>query len=166
MTPSLTESQALAALRAFLLAILPAGIEVTRGQANRVPMPLGQFVAITPTRRMQMAQNAHAYDPTGQAETIERSTRFDFQLDVYGDASPENAQVITTLLRDEYGATALKPSGVAPLYCSDPMQMPLIAGEQQYIDRWTMTVALHSNVGVTVPMGFANTLITTLTEIQ
>jgi hypothetical protein len=166
MTPSLTESQAFAALRTFLLAVLPAGVECVRGQANRVPMPAGQFVVITPTRRQQMAQNAHAYDPTAQTETIERSTRFDVQIDVYGDASPENAQVITTLLRDEYGATALRPSGVSPLYCSDPMQMPLIAGEQQYIDRWTMTAALHSNVGVTVPMGFANTLITTLTEIQ
>ena len=57
-TLSLTESQTLAALRSFLLAILPTGIEVVTAQDNRVSMPAGpNFVALTPLARERLATN-------------------------------------------------------------------------------------------------------------
>lgn len=172
MTPSLTLTATFSALRTFLLAILPAQTEVVQGQANRVPMPQsGNFVVMTPSRLQQMAQTVHDWaEPTAPApapgsDEISRSTALHFQLDVYGPASAENATVITTLLRDSYGYEALKPSGIAPLYAEDPFQMPLVAGEQQWIQRWTIRAALHGNIAVTVPVEFADTLITELLEV-
>lgn len=169
MTPSITMTAAFTALRTFLLSILPAGTEVVQGQANRVPMPQGgNFVVMTPMRLEQMAQTVHelappvAPAPALGTDEISRSTGLHFQLDVYGTTSAENANVITTLLRDSYGYEALKPSGVAPLYAEDAFQMPLVAGEQQWIQRWTIRAALHGNIAVTVPQGFADTLITEL----
>jgi hypothetical protein len=59
---SLTESQTLTALRSFLLSILPTGIEVVRGQDNRVPEPVGpDFVTMTPTLRGRLETNVDAY---------------------------------------------------------------------------------------------------------
>ena len=173
MTLSLTQDQVYTALRSFLLAALPAGTEVIQGQINRVPMPASRdWVLMQALHRQQMATNVRAYHPptapipTIGSTDVERSTRLDIQLDVYGPASADNAQVITTLFRDLWGVEKLKASGVAPLSCSEPAQMPLLAGEQQWIQRWTMTASVHGNITVSVPTEFADTLITTLSEIS
>ena len=58
MTPSLTQSQIQIALRAFLLAVVPAGVEVLAGQANRVPEPAApDFVLFTPLSNQRLATN-------------------------------------------------------------------------------------------------------------
>lgn len=173
MTPSLTLTAAFTALRTFLLGILPAGTEVVQGQANRVPMPQGgNFVVMTPMRIEQMAQTVHEVTPPNApapalgTDEIARSATLHFQLDVYGPASGDNATIITTLLRDSYGAEAFASTDFNPLYAEDPFQMPLVAGEQQWIQRWTIRAALHGHFAVTVPQGFADTLITELSEVS
>lgn len=172
MTPSLTQEQAMTALRSLLLLIVPSGTEVVQGQINRVPMPQGKnWCQMTAVRRIAMATNERQAVPnlapapaTGRTD-IGLSTRLDIQIDVYGPASAETAQAIVTLFRDSWAADQLAPSGLAPLYCSDPSQMPLVAGEQQYIARWTMDAALHGNIVTPVPTQFADTIITGLTEV-
>lgn len=173
MTPSLTLTDAFTALRAFLVSILPAQTEIVQGQTNLVPMPQrGDFVVMTPVRMEQMAQTVHALTPpTAPApalgtDEIARSMALHIQIDVYGPVSANNATVITTLLRDSYGAEAFTGTGLNPLYAEDPFQMPLVAGEQQWIQRWTIRAALHGHFAVTVPQGFADTLITELSEVS
>src|SRR6185437_12579299 len=59
---SLTEDQAFTALRAFLLSILPAGVEVVQAQDNRVPEPSGaDFVLMTPLRQERLSYNETTY---------------------------------------------------------------------------------------------------------
>ncbi len=58
MTPSPTQSNVQAALRNFLLAVLPDGVEVVAGQPNRVPEVEGDdFVIMTPIRFMRLETN-------------------------------------------------------------------------------------------------------------
>ncbi|KAK0332368.1 hypothetical protein LTR94_025170 [Friedmanniomyces endolithicus] len=156
-SPSITEDQIMTGLRAFILDVLPKdqGIEVVQGQDNGVPMPsAGDFVVMTPARRQQLSQTARAYDPdAGEKE-----------LDTYGPNASDYVQIITTLFRDEYGFNFFKARGLAPLYCDDGAQMPLVSGEQTYIQRWTMHGLLQANLAVTVNQEFADTLITTLRE--
>ncbi len=76
MTPSITQSNVLAALRSFLIAILPATgsdgkpISVIAAQQNRVPEPAGSdFVIMTPLRRPRIETNVDTYEDakfTGQ----------------------------------------------------------------------------------------------------
>lgn len=57
-----TQSDIQTALRNFLLAILPAGIEVIESQDNRVPEPVGpDFVEYTAIRRPRLATNIDDY---------------------------------------------------------------------------------------------------------
>ena len=77
MTASLilTESQILTVLRSFLLDILPSGIEVIRGQDNRVPEPAGpNFVEITPMFRSRLSTNVITDDDTAGVGSISDST--------------------------------------------------------------------------------------------
>ena len=174
-TIDLTESAAFTGLRAFVLDVLPGlgGANVVKGQANRVPMPAGpNFVILTPTGRGQLATTARSYTPPvdpapapGSRQT-QRSTRLDMQIDVYGPAAAENAQIIGTLLRDLYGCDFLRAHRVQPLYCSDPTQLPLITGEQQYLARWMLQTALQFNPTVSTSQQFADIVDVNLVEID
>lgn len=173
MTPALTQSQVFTALRTYLLAIAPAGTEVVQGQGNRVPMPgADSTIVMTEIQRKQLASTLHDYAPPTDpvpaigSETVTRSMALTILLDVFGATSADTAQVITTLLRDAHGWAALKGSGIEPLYCEDPLQLPFIGGEQQFIQRWTVRAVLQANMAVTVDQQFADTLITTLTEFH
>ena len=48
------------------------------------------------------------------------------------------------LFRDEY-TTDLFPANIQPLYADDPVQLPLIDGEQQYEQRWKLEATLQYN---------------------
>jgi hypothetical protein len=64
MPVSITPNQSAiqAALRSFLISILPTGIEVLLGQQNRVPEPEGaNFVVFTPILRNRISTNIDAY---------------------------------------------------------------------------------------------------------
>lgn len=157
MTPALTEDAILTALRAFLLDVLPDGVEVIQGQPNRVPEPASpDHVIITPDRRTQMAQTTHEWDGAGNTIGVNRSSALHFRLDVYGPASGDNGQVITTLFRDAYGCDFFRSYGVQPLYCDDGQQMPLVNGEEQYENRWMIRATLQANILIQVPAQFAD----------
>jgi hypothetical protein len=75
VTLSFTESQTFAALRSFLLSILPGGIEVVRGQDNRVPEPEGNdFVVMTPILRERLETNVDTYADTAFIGSISGGT--------------------------------------------------------------------------------------------
>ena len=52
------------------------------------------------------------------------------------------------LFRDQY-ATDIFPANIQPLYADDPVQIPLIDGEEQYEQRWKITASLQYNPTLT-----------------
>jgi hypothetical protein len=164
---SITEDQIMTGLRAFILSVLPSGVEVIQGQDNQVPMPAGaNFVVMTPAKREQLSQTEREYDPIGGTKSVARATSMQFQLDTYGDAASDNIQIITTLFRDDYGFQFFRAYGLAPLYCDDGQQMPLVSGEKTWITRWMMRGLLQADLAVSTDQQFASTLVTTLSEFQ
>lgn len=62
-------------LRAFVLSILPSGVEVIAGQDNRVPEPTGpDFVVMTPGRRGRLATNIDTFADCFFAGSISGTT--------------------------------------------------------------------------------------------
>lgn len=60
--PALTEKAVLAAVRSFLVSILPTGVEVVRAQVNRVPPPRGvDYVVMNPIGRARLSTNVDTY---------------------------------------------------------------------------------------------------------
>ncbi len=207
-------------LRTFLLGILPAGIEVVRGQDNRVPEPSGSdFIVFWPLRRRRLSTNIDAFADaaytasiagtlmtvsavqlgvvqpgaqvfgTGVAggtqitsqvsgstggpgtyqvsvaqaipaqvvasgvQDISQSVEITYQLDVHGPGSSDNAETITTLMRDDYAVeafAALNPA-VSPLHADDPRQMAFINEESQYEDRWIVEALIQAVQTLAVP---------------
>lgn len=70
-TPAPTQSDVQTALRAFLLYVLPAGVEVVQGQDNRVPEPaVANFVVMTLLRQERLATNVDTYADTAFTGSI------------------------------------------------------------------------------------------------
>lgn len=229
-----TQAQINTALRAFLISILPTGVEVILGQQNRVPEPrANNFVVFTPILRDRLETNVDTYADclftgsisgttltvtavefgtivvgralfgvgvasgsiisalgtgTGGVGTYTISpsqtvtskplaagamnamqpVSMTIQLDVHGPNSADNAQIISTLLRDDYAVRSFAASGVdvAPLYADDPKQIPFINGEQQYETRWVINAVLQANQTVSPPQQFAGEVVVETIDVE
>lgn len=172
-TVDITDSIALATLRAFLLSILPAGVEVVRAQVNRVPEPAGaDFVLMTPMGRVRLATNvdtyADGYPAAPGVIKAQASTQYTVQLDVHGPNGAENAQIITTLFRGGFAADQFKASGyaIAPLYTGDTRQLPYLDEEGQMEQRWTLDAVMQISPVVTRSQDFAATVAIGIKEVD
>ena len=79
--------------------------------------------------------------------TYQQYTQVVWQIDVHGPNSGDNAQIITTLRRDQYACSIFEAAGLDmdPLFASEPRQTPFIDGEQQYENRWSIDLTMEVN---------------------
>lgn len=175
VTLGLTEAAALNALRAVLIGIMPAGLEILRSEVNRVAEPLGpDFIMLTPILRSRLTMTVSSWTdgffatpPVPGTRQDMQETQITVQLDIHGPNSADNTQIITTLFRSDVATSAFDAQalGVQTLYAAEPRQSPFINGEQQIEYRWTVDLVLQVNPVVTSPQQFAGTLKPTLNDI-
>lgn len=156
MSPSITETQVFTVLRAFILTIVSC--EVIRTPVNRAAMPVGPFIALSPTSNVPLSTNVSTFTLTTQQ--IKRPSQFTIQVDFYGVGSGDWATAISTLLRNSYACDQFSASGfdIQPLYAGDAHQLPLVNGESQYEERWTFDAVLQFNPVITAPQDSATAL--------
>ncbi len=154
--PSIAIDSIFDALGTFITPfVTPA--EVIRAQVNRVAMPVGSFVELTELGTCDIEVPRQWYSHTWQQRNIIGPKRFMVQADFYGESSGDWCAAIKTVWRTPYAVSQF-PSGIAPLYCDDGREVPLITGEEQYERRWALTMNLQYNPIVVVPLQSANTL--------
>lgn len=132
---------------------------------------LGQLtgsVGGTGTYAVAPAQQVLQGTMAAGVKTALMPTKLTIQLDVHGPSSGDNAQVLATLLRDEYAVDAFATYGpdVTPLYTDDPRQVPFKNAEDQWEERWIVDAHLQVNPIVTLPQQFAAALAATLVELE
>jgi acetylornithine deacetylase/succinyl-diaminopimelate desuccinylase-like protein len=142
------------------------GTGVTSGssvvnQINGTPGGIGTYT-VTPSQTVGSGIIA-----AGIAANLQ-PTKVTVQIDVHGPASADNAQLISTLFRDEYAVNQFAASGfdVTPLYTSDPQQTPFDNGESQVEYRWTMDAVMQCNPVVTTQQDFAGALAIGVIEVD
>lgn len=163
--PSITEANLFKALGDFISSIVDC--QVIRAQVNRTSMPAGEFVSMTPRASDPLSTNVYSI-ATSSTKSIKSPTRWAVQIDCYGAQACDRAKSIAALLRDDYACQKFAASGfdIQPLYASDAQQMPLITGEQQYLERWTFEIALQYNGVLTVPQDTADALVVGLINVD
>lgn len=157
MIPTVTDDDIATALRTFLLAIVQPGVEVIQSQTNRTPEPQSDdYVLFTPMSEHRLSTNVDTPDPVGGAILRTEPVQVSYQLDVHGPNSQDNARLIKLLWRSDYAIDATDSAVLEPLYASDGTQRPFINGEQQYENRWVLTVEAQISPAVSTPMQFAD----------
>ena len=131
--------------------------QVVRAQVNRVAMPSGNFVELTEIASIDLEVPRSTYDGVNFQSDIIGPKRLMIQADFYGASSGDWCAAIKTVWRTSY-TTAQFPAGIAPLYCDDGHELPLITGEEQYERRWALSMSLQYNPLVVVPLQSANSL--------
>ena len=132
------------AIKALILKFLPelTPDRVVRGWNNRVPPPPGGFALMRILYHSRQATNLAEYDPPGESVTLAQSALVVVQVDFYG-ARPVSmadgwAHDVATVWRDAVACDFLAGAGVAPTMASDPRHLPLVGGDEQYHDRWSV----------------------------
>lgn len=158
-TNSPTQDNIFEAIRTFVLSVITC--EVIQGLPNLVAMPVGGFISMTSLFQTRLLTNTSFYKdtfdendlPTGTKD-ITQATEWTVQIDCYGDSSMQWANILTTLLRDDYSCRALAATKIQPLSADDPKQIPIVNGEQQYEQRWVITAKFQYNPVTAVPQQF------------
>ena len=156
ITASILETDVFTVLRAYILTLVT--VPVIRTPVNRAAMPLGDFIALSPAGMKRLGTNTDAY-PTITTETILQPTEITVRVDCYGASACDSAQLIAATFRDEFAVDAFIASGfdIAPLYTTDALQMPVVTGEDQYLERWTFEAVMQFNPVITVTSGSTGT---------
>ena len=144
------------ALGAFLQPFVGTA-QVARAQVNRVAMPVGSFVELTEISSVDLEVPRSTYDGVNFQSDIIGPKRLIIQADFYGALAGDWCAAVKTVWRTPY-AVAQFPLGIAPLYCDDGNEAPLITGEEQYERRWTLSMNLQYNPQIVVPLQAANKL--------
>jgi hypothetical protein len=154
--PSIAIDSVIEALGAFIQPFVGT-TQIIRAQVNRVAMPPGAFVELTEIASTDLEVPRQWYDETNSQRDIIGPKRIMIQADFYGESSGDWCAAVKTVWRTAY-AVAQFPAGIAPLYCDDGHEMPLVTGEEQYLRRWALTCSLQYNPIVIVPQQAADTL--------
>jgi hypothetical protein len=134
---------------AFLALIGGTGVPVIRGPVNRAAQPAVDHIIFTPILRKRLRTNLHEDNDVTQETTVEEGSRLSIQFDFYGESAGDWSAAAETLWRDEYACDILFPEAV-PLYTDTANMVPLVTGEDQFLERYTLTAALQWNVRVIV----------------
>lgn len=152
-----------------------------QAQVDRVPMPNGQFCILTPMRFIRLSttsqknvvqQSANplfgfsdGYTPmnvapfsNGNKNAIAYGEirQADIQVDIYGDEAGSRAMALETVFRSQYAYDTLKAidTRIAPLYSSDVIQAPMINAEDQWQERYIITLSFQVHVTITLQQDY------------
>lgn len=151
MTPFPTQDNVLDSMRSFLLAALPAGVEVVAAQPNRVPEPQSSsFVIMTPTRSERLSTNIDTFADasftgsiSGNAMTVSAVAIGSIQT---GATLFGTTVVAGTVIQSQSSGT----TGGAGTYLVTVAQTiasgPLAAGQKivETPEKWTVQLDFHS----------------------
>lgn len=149
----------------FIVSIVPAGTPVLRGPIDRAAYPNVDFVLMTPVYRVPLRTTIVTDDGVDTA-TWEQGTKVELQIDLYGDTfGADWCAMFSTLWKTEYACDALGTT-CSPLYTDGGRQMPLVTGEEQYLERWMVRTFLQYNPTVSTPQDYADTVDITVVSVD
>jgi len=143
-----------------------------QAQADRVPMPKGQFCIITPLRFKRLGTTRDIKGDTGDNTTATMGytevRQGDVQVDIYGENAGDRAITLETVFASSYGYETIKAldARLAPLYSSDAIQAPMINAESQWQERYIITLSLQAHITVTLRQDYFDRADITLEQVD
>lgn len=137
--------------------------QIVRAQVNRVPLPKPSAVVLTELMQQDLAVSAGEWFGDDDEIAVHSQKLLAVQIDFYGQSAGDWCSAVRAVCRTEYASSKFS-NGISILYCDDGIQSPLISGEQQWVQRWTLTVSIQYNPIVKVAQQFADELGLNLVE--
>lgn len=131
-----------------------------QAQANRVPSYTGQFCILTPINVTRIGttkeENADTGDNTTATMGFSEVRQADIQVDIYGDSAGDRAVALETVFRSSYATDRLQSINdkVIPLYSTQALQSPFISAEEQWENRYTITLTIQMQVTISLQQDY------------
>lgn len=129
---------------------------IFKGFQNWTSTPAsGTYAVISPGVMVRQDQGTRSYDATALTTTITRGTTYSYQVDCYGPAGPDWANIIAIAWRSMWSCdNNAQPLIFTPLYADEPQQLNIVNGELTYEQRFMLKLYLQVNQTVTLPQDF------------
>ena len=118
-------------------------VETVRGNVSRVPMPNDPFIQLTEVLTMALNKPIETYY-NDQTVNISEHTRIDIQVDFFGWEISDLAKMVHGAFRTVWSVQQF-PAWLSPLYCSYPQKVVIQNAEDQFEQRWIMTMSFQYN---------------------
>ena len=145
-TPDKTVDNVIDALADYLSLYTTAPI--IRANVNRNPTPKNDFIVLTELLTTPLSKPVEYYSNAG--ETMIQKQQIDVQVDFYGWSLSDTALAIANSIRSIW-QNYNHSQWLAFLYCNQIVKSPIINAEEQYEQRWTVTISMQYNVTLTLP---------------
>lgn len=131
------------------------------GYGNRVELPQSNnytvFTILNPRR------TGTPYIVNESTEEISRVTtyqdfRLEVQIDFYGDFAFDRANDIINISRTDFLCSFFEPYNIQPIACDDARNMTGISGEDEYVERWMVSLEIDYRDAVSVSQEVFNTV--------
>jgi len=148
---TITEQDVFQAVRTFLLAILPSGVEVVQAFDQSVPMPDGPFLAMSTSGFKPLSTSVGTYGTSDQSLSFLQPYEWPVQIDAYGPLSGDYISALCGIFRTPFSVDQFSTYGfdITPLWADDPVQMPIINGEKQWEKRFKTSLHFQVNQQIT-----------------
>lgn len=165
-------------IAAFIVAVTGLDpLAVVQGLPNRASMPAPGFISFQMINRRSMRTPVDIFDETTDPPTtaaIQQDVELTLQIDCYGPSGCDWANMLSATLRDEYGCTALEklaaaqspPFELQPLHADEARMIPLVNGEEQYEERWSLDARFQFNPVTTIPQQYADVVELTMINVE
>jgi len=167
LSPS--EDQVFAAVYAAIVQLFDTSIQpnIFKGFQNMTSTPLASYIVISPSTKERQNQGARSYDATNGLMNEERSTTYSYQIDCYGPAGPDYADIISIAWRSAWFANYAEDNALPfqVLYADEPQQLNIANAENQYEQRFMLKIYLQVNQVVSLPQQFFATAPTITVEV-
>lgn len=133
---------------------------ILAGYNNKVVLPSSNdyiiFTVMNPTRiGTPIVRTTSTADSA--SNTSYQDYRLTVQIDFYGDFAFDRASDIINISRTEFLCEFLKPYGIQPIACEDARNLTGISGEQEYVERWMVSLELDYRDAVSDKQDVFNT---------
>ena len=104
--------------------------------------------------------------PTEGRITSYQDYRVEVQIDFYGDFAFDRASDIINISRTDFLCSFLKPYNVQPVACDDARNLTGVSGEDEYVERWMVSLEIDYRDTVSVSQEVFNTVETNKFETE
>lgn len=118
-------------------------LEVVKAYQGNNPPPASDYISMWMLYETSASTTVNEYDAATHDTNVLSSSLLYLQLDCYGSVSEQRARIISSLWHNHHAADRL--INIAPAYVQDTKYTPLIDGKDNYLPRWSVTVAISYN---------------------
>lgn len=130
------------------------------GYNNKVELPQSNdyivFTVLNPVRTGTPLLVNESTQEAGKM-TSYQDFRIEVQIDFYGNFAFDRANDIINISRTDFLCAFFKPYNVQPIACDDARNLTGVSGEDEYVERWMVSLEIDYRDAVSVSQEVFNT---------